>query len=274
MQSQPIAPCEPDALRALAQPQLQDLIPLQPDLIAARLLRLPEVGHGHKRIRQSRMELHWGRLIRCYSDRPATVDVMFRGAVVKDPESEAIVDGAVRLSYRDLNRRVDQLAGGLTARGIHAGDRVAVILANRLEAIVSVLAIAHWCSRRAHRHPAAASGNRVHRRRKKDMINRGGFKVYPAEVENVLSEYRHVVEAAVVGRPDDILGERVVAYINATDPAITEQAIQEFCASRLADYKVPDRVVIGKEPLPRNANGKIQKGELRRLAEALERPRR
>ena len=537
-----------------------------------------EGGHGHKRTRQSRMELHWGRLIRCYSDRPATVDVMFRGAVANDPESEAIVDGAMRLSYRDLNRRVDQLAGGLTARGIHAGDRVALILANRVEAIVCVLAISrigavvvpigtrlrrpeieyivadaqasaliyesayeselprpdhgpasamrfcvgpsqagfasfddllvdspvapfasrseedlfgilytsgttgqpkgamlthlgavhsalHWfeCLGLGHGErtllcipwshvaglcgvvlPFLQEGGRLvlmrefGRRaflelvaeehfthallvpamyglcllepdlkrfdlsswrlgvygsapmpeatirrfaeavphlvmcnaygatettspatimppgdgiahsesigkvvpcgeirvmdetsrelppgeggelwiagpmvvpgywrndvanadsfasgfwksgdigsidadgyvciadRKKDMINRGGFKIYPAEVENVLSEYQHVVEAAVVGRPDDILGERVVAFINATDPAITEQAIREYCTTRLADYKVPDRVVIGNQPLPRNANGKIQKGELRKLAEALERPR-
>ena len=46
--------------------------------------------------------------------------------------------------------------------------------------------------------------------RKKDMINRGGFKIYPAEVENVLSEFPGVIEAAVVGRPDNVLGERVV----------------------------------------------------------------
>jgi long-chain acyl-CoA synthetase len=110
--------------------------------------------------------------------------------------------------------------------------------------------------------------------RKKDMINRGGFKIYPAEVENVLAEHEHVIEAAVVGRPDAILGEGVVAFINAGDAAITTQAVQAFCAARLADYKVPEYVVIGNRPLPRNANGKIQKAELRTMAEQLEsRPR-
>ena len=108
--------------------------------------------------------------------------------------------------------------------------------------------------------------------RKKDMINRGGFKIYPAEVENVLSEYEHVIEAAVVGRPDSVLGERVVAFINAGDPTVTPQAIRAFCAARMADYKVPEYVVIGNRPLPRNANGKIQKADLRKVAEQLERP--
>ena len=105
--------------------------------------------------------------------------------------------------------------------------------------------------------------------RKKDMINRGGFKIYPAEVENVLSEVRGVIEAAVVGRPDSVLGERVVAFINASDPAVTEAAIRDFCALRMADYKTPEHVVVRNQPLPRNANGKIQKQELRELAQAL-----
>src|SRR4029453_19269062 len=51
--------------------------------------------------------------------------------------------------------------------------------------------------------------------RKKDMIIRGGFKVYPAEVENVLTALDGVIEAAVVGRPDELLGESVVAFVNA-----------------------------------------------------------
>ena len=105
--------------------------------------------------------------------------------------------------------------------------------------------------------------------RKKDMINRGGFKIYPAEVENVLYEFRGVIEAAVVGRSDSVLGERVVAFINAADASVTESAIRDFCASRMADYKVPEYVVVRNQPLPRNANGKIQKHDLRDLAQAL-----
>jgi acyl-CoA synthetase (AMP-forming)/AMP-acid ligase II len=106
--------------------------------------------------------------------------------------------------------------------------------------------------------------------RKKDMINRGGFKIYPAEVENVLSEFAGVIEAAVVGRPDAVLGERVVAFINAGDAAVTQETIRAFCATRMADYKVPEYVVVGNRPLPRNANGKIQKADLREAAQKLE----
>jgi acyl-CoA synthetase (AMP-forming)/AMP-acid ligase II len=102
--------------------------------------------------------------------------------------------------------------------------------------------------------------------RKKDMINRGGFKVYPAEVENALCDQDGVVEAAVVGQPDAILGERSVAFVHATT-SLSERAVRDFCANRMADYKVPDWVVVLDGPLPRNANGKIQKDQLRRIAQ-------
>jgi long-chain acyl-CoA synthetase len=515
------------------------------------------------------MELHWGRLMRCYVERPPTLDAMFREAVASDANAEAVVDGAVRLSYRELERRVDQLAAGLASRGIGKGDRVAVMLANRLEAVVTILAITrigaavvligtrlrrpeieyivadsqasaliyesefekelpspdhvpprdmrfcvgtasfealyadgavsppsigeedlfgilytsgttgkpkgamlthlgvvhsalHWveCLKLGHGErtllcipwshvaglcgvvlPFLQNGGRLvlmrefNRRRflelaaserithallvpamyglcllepdlgkfdfsawrlgvygsapmpeatirrfaeavphlvmcnaygatettspatimppgegiahsdsigkvvpcgeirvmdeaghevptgdagefwiagpmivpgywrndfanagsfasgywksgdigsidaegyvriadrMKDMINRGGFKIYPAEVENVLSEFAGVIEAAVVGRPDDVLGERVVAFINADNAAVTPQAIRALCATRMADYKVPEYVVVGDRPLPRNANGKIQKADLRKLARELE----
>ncbi|MGH7075656.1 MAG: class I adenylate-forming enzyme family protein [Stellaceae bacterium] len=104
--------------------------------------------------------------------------------------------------------------------------------------------------------------------RKKDMINRGGYKVYSAEVENVLSHHPAIVEAAVVGRPDEVLGERVQAFIVRKDGGVSEAEIQSFCAERLSDYKVPDRIVFLTNPLPRNANGKVLKPELRKLVEA------
>ena len=108
--------------------------------------------------------------------------------------------------------------------------------------------------------------------RKKDMINRGGYKVYSAEVENVLSHHPGVVECAVVGRPDPVLGEKVQAFILAKDAATSEADIRAFCASRIADYKVPDRIIFLPQPLPRNANGKVLKGELRQLVQADPKP--
>jgi len=104
--------------------------------------------------------------------------------------------------------------------------------------------------------------------RKKDMINRAGYKVYSAEVENVLSHHPGIVEAAVVGRPDEVLGERVQAFIVRKDDGVSEAEIRGFCAQRLSDYKVPDRITFLVDPLPRNANGKVLKPELRKWVAA------
>jgi acyl-CoA synthetase (AMP-forming)/AMP-acid ligase II len=102
--------------------------------------------------------------------------------------------------------------------------------------------------------------------RLKDMINRGGYKVFSAEVENVLSHHPQIVEAAIVAQPDPILGEKVRAFVSARDDRLSEEEVRAFCRERLADYKVPDFVTIRSEPLPRNALGKLQKDVLRRLA--------
>lgn len=99
--------------------------------------------------------------------------------------------------------------------------------------------------------------------RKKDMINRGGFKVYSIEVEGVLSHHPMVVEAAVIGSPDPVLGERVHAFVHSTELTTDAEAIRAFCIERLSDYKVPDTITVQAEPLPRNANGKILKAALR-----------
>jgi acyl-CoA synthetase (AMP-forming)/AMP-acid ligase II len=103
--------------------------------------------------------------------------------------------------------------------------------------------------------------------RRKDMLMRGGYKVYSVEVENVLCQHSQVLEAAVVGRPDDVLGERVHAFVTARDAAMPDaHALRRFCAERLADYKVPETYTVDTAPLPRNANGKLLKRELRERA--------
>ena len=103
--------------------------------------------------------------------------------------------------------------------------------------------------------------------RKKDMLNRGGFKVYSVEVENTLMALPGVVEAAIVGRPCPVLGERVHAFVHAPGTAHDDAALRAHCAARLADYKVPETITWCEAPLPRNANGKLIKRALReRLA--------
>lgn len=99
--------------------------------------------------------------------------------------------------------------------------------------------------------------------RKKDMLNRGGYKVYSVEVENALMSFPRVVEAAVVGRPCPVLGERVHAFVVAGHGALDVSALRGHCARLLADYKVPETITVRTHPLPRNANGKIMKRDLR-----------
>jgi acyl-CoA synthetase (AMP-forming)/AMP-acid ligase II len=101
--------------------------------------------------------------------------------------------------------------------------------------------------------------------RKKDMINRGGYKIFSAEVEDALSHHPAVLECAVVGRPDPVLGERVHAFL-VLRRAAAEDDLRKWCAVRLADYKVPERFTVLEGALPRNATGKALKSELRRLA--------
>jgi long-chain acyl-CoA synthetase len=104
--------------------------------------------------------------------------------------------------------------------------------------------------------------------RKKDMLNRGGYKIYSAEVENVLMALPGVLEAAVVGRPCPVLGERVHAFIYAPGVRLDAAAVRQHCATRLADYKVPEEVTLTDGPLPRNANGKLMKRMLREQDQA------
>jgi acyl-CoA synthetase (AMP-forming)/AMP-acid ligase II len=99
--------------------------------------------------------------------------------------------------------------------------------------------------------------------RKKDMINRGGEKIYSREVENVISDHPKVLEVAVVAAPDTMLGEVVKAVIvPRLEEEVSGEEIIHFCADRLADFKVP-RYVEFMESLPRNPAGKVIKGELR-----------
>jgi long-chain acyl-CoA synthetase len=106
----------------------------------------------------------------------------------------------------------------------------------------------------------------------KDMIIRGGFNVYPREVEEVLYRHPAIREAAVLGRPDERLGEEVVAVVvlqpsaESGDPGeTTAEQIIAFCRESLAGYKCPHEVRFAAQ-LPRNASGKVLKRELRQTA--------
>lgn len=99
--------------------------------------------------------------------------------------------------------------------------------------------------------------------RKKDMIIRGGYNVYPREIEEVLYQHQAVLEVAVVGVPDSRLGEEIKAFVTLK-PGLTAtpDELIEFVKSRVANYKYPREIEFIKE-LPKNATGKILKIELR-----------
>ncbi len=98
--------------------------------------------------------------------------------------------------------------------------------------------------------------------RAKDMINRGGENVASIEVEDALSDAPGVIEAAVVGVPDEVMGEKVgVVLVGDADLDVAE--VLKHVAGRVADYKVPQYVRISDAPLPRNAAGKLLKAQIR-----------
>ncbi|HXC98895.1 MAG TPA: long-chain fatty acid--CoA ligase [Verrucomicrobiae bacterium] len=102
--------------------------------------------------------------------------------------------------------------------------------------------------------------------RKKDMLLVNGINVYPREVEEVIYQFPGVKEVSVIGVPDARRGEQPLAFIAATEGSVLEEkALLQFARGKLADYKVPRRMVF-MAALPRNATGKVLKTTLRDMA--------
>ena len=100
--------------------------------------------------------------------------------------------------------------------------------------------------------------------RAKDMLIRGGENIYCVEVENALYEHPAIMDAAVVAVPHKQLGEEPGAVVTLKPGAeVTEQELRSFVAERIAAFKVPVKIQFRTETLPRNANGKILKSELK-----------
>ena len=99
--------------------------------------------------------------------------------------------------------------------------------------------------------------------RKKDMIVRGGFNIYPAEVECVLYEHPNVQQCAIIGKPHKKLGEDLIAFVTTKKgKTVTVEELSRFCAARMADFKCPRDIRI-VDSLPLNSAGKIDKVRLR-----------
>ena len=101
--------------------------------------------------------------------------------------------------------------------------------------------------------------------RAKELIISGGLNVYPKEVENILEAHEAVLEAAVYGRPDEDLGEKVLAAVVLKEGvSVSSEELIAHCRQRLAPYKCPKKMVL-LPVLPRNAMGKIQSKGCRRI---------
>lgn len=100
--------------------------------------------------------------------------------------------------------------------------------------------------------------------RKKEMIIRGGFNVYPREIEEVFYQNENVLEVAIIGLPDTVLGEIVCAVIHLREGySVSEAELKEFAKQKLVKYKVPDKIVFLNQ-MPMTSSGKILKIELQR----------
>ena len=99
--------------------------------------------------------------------------------------------------------------------------------------------------------------------RKKDMVITGGMNVYPREIEAVLDQHPRVRESAVIGAPDPRWGEQLVAYV-VLDTPVSIKELASYCKAGLAPYKQP-KIFLPIDQLPRNANGKVLKTDLRAM---------
>jgi acyl-CoA synthetase (AMP-forming)/AMP-acid ligase II len=110
---------------------------------------------------------------------------------------------------------------------------------------------------------AIRDGHLIVASRRSDLIIRGGENVYPVEVENVINEHPAVSECLVIGRPDDDLGQQVTAVVVLQDGRrVSAEELTRFATARLARYKVPAQWTITRQPLPRNATGKVNRAQV------------
>jgi len=107
------------------------------------------------------------------------------------------------------------------------------------------------------------SGHVALRGRDKDVINRGGVKIYPAEIEATLIKIKSIKEVAVLGQPSKKYGETAVAFIVCNEP-VSEEILDKHCKNNLAPYKVPSRYLL-TDTLPKKTSGKLDKEKLLKL---------
>ena len=101
----------------------------------------------------------------------------------------------------------------------------------------------------------------------KDMVIRGGENVYPREIEEFLYTHPDIVDAQVIGVPDERFGEELMAWVRVREGAgaMTVESLREFCTGKLAHYKIPRYIKVVEE-FPMTVTGKIRKVEMREVS--------
>jgi len=200
-------------------------------------------------------------LVNCYgateTTSPATIMPLGQSAIHNDSVGITVPCGAIRV----MDANAEAVAPGQSGELWIAGAMVVPGYWDNPQATAQGFAHGYWKSGDVG--SLDAQGLVRIFDRIKDMINRGGYKIYSVEVENVLMALPGVQEAAVVGDPCPVLGERVHAYVYAPNARLDADAVRQHCSTRLADYKVPEKIIFVNAPLPRNPNGKLLKRQLR-----------
>jgi malonyl-CoA/methylmalonyl-CoA synthetase len=158
---------------------------------------------------------------------------------------------------RPLPQRDDTTLGEVQVRG----PNLFLGYLNRPDATAAVMSADGWFSTGDLATQREDGSVRIVGRRATDLIKCGGYKVGAGEVEAALLEHPAVREAAVIGVPDDDLGERIVAFV-VVGASVEPKALQDFVASQLSPHKRPREVTV-VEALPRNAMGKVVKAKLK-----------
>jgi HIP---CoA ligase len=167
--------------------------------------------------------------------------------------------------FADFELRIDSTTPGETGEVLLRGPNVMLGYLNDPEATAATIDADGWL----HTGDIGAvdeAGNLRITDRLKDMYICGGFNVYPAEVEQVLARMEGVADAAVIGVPDERLGEVGRAFVVPRPGSnLDEQSVIAYTREHLANFKAP-RTVRFVDALPRNAGGKVVKPQLRELA--------
>jgi acyl-CoA synthetase (AMP-forming)/AMP-acid ligase II len=209
------------------------------------------------RLRERALERFGDRFVYMYGLTEAQLTAARPGAFAAAPDSVGRAMGAMRLRVLDADGRA--LAAGEVGEIAIQGPAVMSGYLGRPEETAAVLRDGWLLTGDLGR--IDPEGDLHYVGRSKDVIKTGGFSVDPREVENALVAQDAVVEAAVVGVPDEHWGEMVVAYVVAAGD-IDVGAVTAGCRELLAGYKVPKRVIV-LDALPVNATGKVERGRLR-----------